>query len=192
MKNKDFLTPGLTLCSAASTVPPVGQGKVMKIHIEFLRHDETLPRVLELSPEEYFDPLDEGEELSVNSVPKHLEEFTYTGFGAEDLRWAVLDISDGTVFKRIRSQFLDGLKSLMTHSLDSEGREEIIHQTEISPYCWHTVRTLREPGNSWAVVMNNIIKDHPDQPYENLNFCGEWTFDQMKAFGNIGQSPTPG
>ncbi len=163
----------------------------MKIRIEYLRRDEAIPRVLELSPEEYFDPLDEGEELSVRSVPKYLQEFVYTGHNAEDLWWTVLNIIDGTAFWRVRSQFLDGLKSLMLHSVESDGSEEIIHQTEISPQCWHTIRTLKQPGKSWAVVMNNITNDQPGLPTGSQNFCGGWSFDQMKAFGDIGDGLTP-
>jgi hypothetical protein len=160
----------------------------MKILIEYLQRDEATPRVLELSPEEYFDPLDEGEELSISSIPKYCSVFVYTGLAACDLLWTVLEISDGTAFWRVRTQFLDGLKSQMTHSVDSDGTEEIIHQTEISPQCWHTIRTLREPGNSWALVMNNVTNDQQGQPVENLNFCGDWSFDQMKAFGGIGKA----
>ncbi|NTW16608.1 MAG: hypothetical protein HGA41_04005 [Syntrophaceae bacterium] len=104
--------------------------------------------------------------------------------------WTVLDISDGTAFWRVRTQLIDGLKSLMTHSVESDGSEEIIHQTEISPQCWHTIRTLKQAGKSWAVVMNNVTNDQPGQPVGNHNFCGNWSLVQMKAFGDIGQDRT--
>jgi hypothetical protein len=160
----------------------------VRILIRYLLRGESVPRVLELSPQEYFDPLNDGEILSVGSVPKHQDAFEYTGCRAHELYWTALEIREGETFWRVRTQFLDGLRSLMTHSSQSDGTEEVIHQTEIGPRCWHTIRTLREPGRAWAVVANNLTVETPAQLADSRDYCGTWSFDQLKAFGNTESS----
>ncbi len=157
----------------------------MQIHIRYRRRDEGTARLLQLSPEDYFDAWQDGDELSVRSVAKHSEAFEYVGCRAEDLLWTVLEITDGTEFWRVRTQLLDGLRSLMHHSRESDGSEEIIHHTEIGPQSWHTIRTLREPGKMWTVVMNNLTVEQPETPLKSRNFCGQLSFEQLKAFGGI-------
>src|SRR5947209_20436178 len=55
-----------------------GGGESMRVLIRYQRHDEAAPRELEVSPEEYFDPLDPGEELSVRSIPRLNDAYQYT------------------------------------------------------------------------------------------------------------------
>ena len=57
----------------------------MQIRIRYQRRDEPTPRVLELSPEEYFDPLNPGETLSVRSVPRLAETWQYTPHPADEV-----------------------------------------------------------------------------------------------------------
>src|SRR5262249_7580487 len=155
--------------------------RAMQVRIRYLRRDEAAPRVLELSPEEYFDPLDEGETLTVRSVARCCYDFEYTGHRAEDLWWTVLEITDGESFWRGRTQPVDGLRSLMHHTHQSDGSEEIIHQAQISPCCWHTIRTLKRPGKEWAVVMNNLTAEEPGKEMLSRDFGERWSFEQLNA-----------
>ncbi len=157
----------------------------MQISIRYLRCDEATPRVLELSPEEYFDPLNPGETLSVQSVPRLLDTYQYTPHRADELRWTVVKITDGAAFWQVRTQLLDGMRSLMHHSQASDGSEEIIHQTELGPNCWHTVRTLKQAGKTWAIVMNSLTVERPTHFIQSRDFCELWSFEELKAFGDV-------
>lgn len=157
----------------------------MRIRIRYQRRDEVTPREMELSPEDYFDPLNPGETLSVRSVPRLLSTHEYTSYPADQLAWTVVEITDGPKLWRIRTQLLDGIRSHMHHSQDSDGSEEIIHQTEISPGCWHTVRTLKQSGKLWAVVLDSLTVERPGELAADKNFCERQSFETMKAFGDI-------
>src|SRR5688572_19076776 len=122
----------------------------MDIRIRYQRRDEATPRVLELSPEEYFDPLNPGETLSVRSVPWLLDTYQDPSHRVEELGRTVLEITDGAAFWRVQTQSIDRMRSLMHQSQQSDGSEEIIHQTELGPLCWHIIRTLKEAGKTWT------------------------------------------
>jgi hypothetical protein len=138
-----------------------------------------------LSPTDYFEPLDPGETLSVQSVPRRLETYQYTRYQANELLWTVVEITDGADFWRVRTQLLDGMRSLMLHSQSSDGTEEIIHQTRLGRKCWHTIRTLKQAGKSWTVVMNHLTVERPVRFTENRDLCGAWSFEELKAFGDV-------
>lgn len=97
-----------------------------------------------------------------------------------------MEITEGTTFWRVRTQCLDGMRNFMHHSQEGDGSEEIIHQTEIRPRCWHIIRTLKQPGKSWAVVYNGLTVEHASQPCEDHhNFCEAWSFEELEAFGDV-------
>ena len=75
---------------------------------------------------------------------------------------------------------------MMTHSQSSDGSEEIIHSTEVLPDHWHTIRTQKQPGESWAVVMNALTVERPGVRTErDESLCGSCTWDEMRAFGGV-------
>jgi hypothetical protein len=156
----------------------------MEIRIRYQRRDETTPRLLELAPEDYFDPLNPGETLSVRSVPRLLDTYQYTPHRADELCWTEVEITDGDSFWRVRSQLIDGMRVLMHHVQTSQGSEEIIHATELGPLCWHTIRTLKQPGKSWAIVVNSITVERPVHLTESRNLCEPWSFEELKTFGS--------
>lgn len=159
----------------------------MRILIRFLLRGEKAPRVLELPPDEYFDSSEEGGmPWSIDLIPKHQHAFEYTGQRADDIRWTVLELSDGGTFWRVRTQLLDGMRSVMTHSQQSDGSEEIIHQTEVCAGCWHTIRTLKQADMTWTVVMNELTTVGPARLLKDCKYCGRWSFEEMKDFGRIG------
>jgi hypothetical protein len=157
----------------------------MQVRIRYQRFDEASPRELVLSPEEYFDPLNPGEKLSVRSVPRLLNAREYTPFRADELRWTVVEISDGESFWRVRTQLLDGMRAFMHHTQSSDGSEEIIHSTELCPGWYHTIRTLKQPGKEWAMVVNSLMVDRAGKPWSSENFCERWSFEELKLFGDV-------
>jgi hypothetical protein len=74
----------------------------------------------------------------------------------------------------------------MHHSQQEDGSEEIIHSTELSSGCWHSLRTLKLPGQSWTVVMNSLDVERPSQLTESRNLCERWSFEELKRFGQVG------
>jgi hypothetical protein len=73
----------------------------------------------------------------------------------------------------------------MHHSQQSDGSEEIIHQTELCANCWFTIRTLKEPGQAWAVVMNSLTVESPGHLTASRDFCEQWSFEDLKTFGSV-------
>jgi hypothetical protein len=157
----------------------------MEIHIRYLLRNEATPRVLELSPEDYFDPLDPGETLSIRSVPRLLDPYQYTPHRADELCWTVVEVTDRESFWRVRTQLIDGKRVFMHHSQESDGSEELIHSTDLGPLCWHTIRTLKQPGKQWAVVMNSLTVERPVHFAESRNLCESRSFEELKEFGSV-------
>jgi len=72
----------------------------MLIRIRYQGRGEATPREIEISPDDYFDPLNPGETLSVRSVPRLSNTHEYTAYPAEQLAWTVMEITNGSEFWR--------------------------------------------------------------------------------------------
>jgi hypothetical protein len=140
---------------------------------------------MELSPDDYFDPLDSGKAFWVQSVPQLLNAYEYTPHTADELEWTVVEITDGTAFWIVRTQLLDGMRSIMHHSQQTDGTEELIHSTEMTHGCWHTIRTLKQPRKLWAVVMNSLTVEQPGSLTADRSYCERQSFDERKGFGTV-------
>jgi hypothetical protein len=157
----------------------------MRIRISYLLCGEPAPRVVEVSPEEYFHPQVAVAARTVRSTPRHGDDFEYTRHRPEDIRWTLAEITDGEEFFRARTQLLKGTASLMTHLQGSDGEEEIIHHTEIQAGWFHTIRTLKKLGKEWTVVLNCLTVENPGQQKQGRGYCGEWSDAELAAFGDI-------
>lgn len=155
------------------------------IRITYQLRSELTPRRLELKPEEYYDHLGPGETYERHAIPRFDHAYEYTEHSADDLKWTVLEGGPirGSI---IRTQFLDGKRSMMTHRADSDGYEEIIHSTAIDG--GHLiVRTRKHPGQAWSVDSSNYSVN--DATWESK--AVGWSYEEMQAFGRIGAaSPT--
>lgn len=158
----------------------------MQIRIRYQVRQEAEPRELELSPEEYFDPPVPGESLNISSsVARLLDTFQYTPYSADELLWTVVEIRHGERFSRLRTQLLDGMRTLMHHSENPDGTEEIIHSTQLGPDTWHTVRTFKQPGQTWSVMLNKLVVERPDESPEFRDYCEAWSTEELKGFGIV-------
>lgn len=157
----------------------------MQIQIRYQHRDRPSSEVINLSPDEYFDPIDEGEFLSVRSMARFQEGYRYTPFRPNELKWIILEITDGAEFWKIRTQYLDGERSLMHHSQSSDGSEEIIHQIWFSIERYQTIRTQKEPGKQWTVVMNHLGVEAPNGLASEQDYLGRWSWDELLAFGDV-------
>jgi hypothetical protein len=151
------------------------------IRIIYQLRCESRPRSIELSPDDYFDPLDPGENYEANGIPRWDHAYQYTGHTADEVKWTVLENGPkkGSI---VRTQFLDGRRSMMTHRADADGYEAIIHFTAIGEAGLLIVRTVKQPGQAWAVVMSNYSINHSIGESKQVG----WSFEEMQAFCNIG------
>src|SRR5262249_1795558 len=146
------------------------------IRITYQLRSELTPRRVELTPEEYYDPLGPGETYERDAIPRFDHAYEYTEHSADDLKWTVLDGGPikGTV---IRTQLLDGRRSMMTHRADADGYEEIIHSTGIGEGGFLIVRTAKRPGQSWSVTCS--VYSVKDAEWEDKHVG--WSFEEMQA-----------
>lgn len=159
----------------------------MEIEIRYQLRGETQSRRLTLTPEQYFVPLPAGEPLTIRSTPRKLDVYEYTPFPATQLDWTCLEIKDNGAFWRIRTQFLDGARSMLEHTLDSDGREELIQSTELAPSVSHVVRILKEPGRNWTMIHNSVQADRPVQVQwtGTREFDGGRSYEALREFGAV-------
>jgi hypothetical protein len=151
------------------------------IRITYQLRSESTPRSVQLSPQEYYDPPGPGQTYKRGAIARFHHAYQYTEHSADDLKWTVLEGGPlpGSV---IRTQFLDGRRSMMTHRMDGNGYEEIIHSTAVGEGGLLILRTRKQPGQAWSVVSSSYSVN--DANWEN-KVVG-WSFAEMQAFGKIG------
>ncbi len=135
----------------------------MKIIIRYKVKDES-ESYLDLTPEEYFDPLDEedNDNFEDHGIAKfnHAEE--YLEIPAERLEWAEIEIIETEIAHNIRKQFSKDGKSWMSHRKDLDGYEEIIVMSQLNDLEVNIVRIHKMNNENWQVNYNGIIKDLAD------------------------------
>ncbi len=115
----------------------------IQIGIVYKRKEDKLPRSVNLSPEEYFDKLREGENLRENGIPKYGHTWKFLSIPIHELEWTLEQVSGTTEDRVVRTEFLrDGI-NWMIHRKDESGYEEIIHNTVITPI-QHLYRAMGE------------------------------------------------
>jgi hypothetical protein len=137
---------------------------------------------LVLSPSDYFDPLEPGENYQTHGVPRHNHTWQYLNVPLNRLKWSMerrRGTGDDTTF---RTQYMDGGRTWMTHRLNPDGYEEIIHYTQLSDNLCHTIRTWRTPGGAWVVSLNSVIRNLPDGSEEELRHDQPWSPEEVAAF----------
>jgi hypothetical protein len=136
----------------------------MPVHITiaYLLRDESEPRCVTLPPEAYFDPLEDGETYERDAIPRFNNAADYLDVPADRLRWTELVIEGTESDRRIRTEFLPGGDSWVSHRSDPDGYEEIITTTRLSKTDWHIVRVFKTANSPWTVCLNSLIVDQPD------------------------------
>jgi hypothetical protein len=151
------------------------------IRIIYQLRSETTPRSLELTPEEYYHPLEQDQTYERGAIPRFHHAFQYTKHSADDLKWTVLEGGPilGSV---IRTQLLDGRRFMMTHRMDADGYEEIIHSTAVGEGGLLIVRTQKHAGQAWSVVSSSYSENDRGWHEKAVG----WSRAEMQAFGKIG------
>jgi hypothetical protein len=131
----------------------------MEIKINYQLNEESETKSIFLSAEEYFDPIVSGETFEENGVPKYQETCKYIGCSSNDLKWDIIKIICDKGISIFRSQYLDGSRSMMTHSIDFDNSEEIIHSTELEKNNWHIIKMFKPQNGFWSVIMDSLVEE---------------------------------
>ncbi|HVK07602.1 MAG TPA: hypothetical protein VM597_02380 [Gemmataceae bacterium] len=160
----------------------------MEILLIYQTWDEAAPVSKLLSPEEYFDPPGPGESYEAHGVPKHNHTWQYLDVPRKRLKWTLERRSGTTDNTAIRTQYMDGGRSWMTHRSDPDGYEEMIHSTRVGDGRCHILRTCRTAGGGWAVHLNSVIEDGDDGSQREERLDHPWSFDEAMRYSRLGYS----
>lgn len=133
----------------------------MVVTIRYLRRGHSCPETLVLSPSDYLDPVDPGECLETDGIPRfsHAREYLPLGVDAE---WTELTDARGTTVTRIREVFSADGRVSHWHRRDPDGGEELCVSSQLSARSTHIVRLVRVSSTEWEQVFNVIIADNAD------------------------------
>lgn len=129
----------------------------MTIKIEYLEKSNSRPIEIQLTPEEYFDSIEEGDTYEKDGIPKFRYVYEYLGLEVNKLVWSRENIY-GAIFTTY--YYNDG-KTWVAYRCDLDGYEEIIHNTQIDELSCHIIRTCKK-DNLWQMLYNGIVYDNDD------------------------------
>ena len=158
----------------------------MEIQIVYQTWGETAPVSKLLPPEEYFDPLEPGENYEADGVPRYNHTWQNLDVPLSCLKWTLERRSGTTDDTSIRTQYMDDGRSWMTHRSDPDGYEEIIHSTQIDDCRCHILRTCRTAGGGWVVHLNSVIEDQDDGSQREEQLDHPWSFDEAMRYSRLG------
>jgi len=157
----------------------------MNITLTYSRIDSKEQEVVELNPQEYFDPLEKGENYWDDGVERKFLLEEYLPIDKVQVKWFRITLEHDEMKRIYTCQLLDSDRSTSTHSIDEFGNEEIITQSKIADETWHTVRTQKPLGGQWSTYMDNISSDKMvEGKYANENLITNWTFDETIEFSH--------
>lgn len=158
---------------------------VRNIRFTYQTHDATLPVTFELSPSEYYDPLEsDAESYDVDGVPKYLSPHEYLSVRPDDLKFLIIQEPTSSGTRELRIQYLDGLRSHCIHSIWPDSTEELIHSTDIGADMYHIVRTEKNLDGYWSVILNTIGHHRDEAPI--VDRCGRYNYKQLRVFWDTG------
>ena len=143
----------------------------MKIEITYKHKNNDSIKVVELTPEQYYDPIDEGENYEEDSIPQYDQTIDYIRDFDSDVSTDVLEYSilkiHGSVEsdKSIKTTYF-GNGSDLIYSIDHAGWELIIQSIRVAENC--SVITRMERANS-------------DSDWININFNTGLNYDNKEA-----------
>jgi hypothetical protein len=165
----------------------------MEIEIVFQTWDGESPVSLRLSAEDYFDPIGPDESYEADAIPKYNHTWEYLDVPREQLKWTSerrVGTSDDTVFF---TQYMDGGRSWMNHRVDPDGREEMIHSTQLDSRTVHIIRTVKLlVSGKWAVWLNSVIVDQDDGSQKEHRLDQPWTSEGIEAYCGLTRTNNAG
>ena len=142
----------------------------MRIEIHYVRRWTSELQVMALSPDEYFDPVEQGESYEEDGIPKHNHAEGYLGLPISQLIWTEIHVMGTSEDHIIRTEYSETGKATMIHRLDADGYEEMIHFTQLTRASCHIIRTWKRGSGGWSVCLNSLIEDMPDGSQREESF----------------------
>lgn len=144
----------------------------IKIRISYkLRNREQIYH-LELTPAQYFDPLEADETYYTDGIAKYNSTWEYLPHVvAEELEWSTKEIKGTCNDKIFHTIYLKNSQvNSMTHIKTPTGYEEIILNTEINAHLNHTIRICKVEGKLWQMNSNIVHYDSgtPEEYWESF------------------------
>jgi hypothetical protein len=144
---------------------------MISVEIEYLVKDSVCPIIMRLTPQEYFEPVEEWESFENEAIPRYSLENEYLQVSIEQLMWTKLSISGTSEDKVIITNYHNNGDTLMIHRKDISGYEEIIHRTRIEKNETYIIRTHKEHEKDyWKVSTNNVIYDLDNGKQTEISF----------------------
>jgi len=158
----------------------------MNISISYLCFGENEPETIHFSPENYFDPLEPGENYWEHGIEVHQLAENYLPVEISKVKWFIITKRLNDKKRVSRYQLLNGTDSMSIHTIDEEDNEEIITASKIAPETWHTVRIIKPHNGCWSTYMDNIGSDiEVEGKFRNENLIKNWTYEEMKEFSHV-------
>lgn len=142
----------------------------MKIEIEYLEKGKLKPISINLRADEFFDPIQKSESFENDAIPKYNHAREYLNVSLNRLLWTILSIEGTNEDRKIITHYYNNGESWMSHRIDIDGYEEMIHSTNLDEKTCHIVRTNKDYDGNWKVNYNGIIYDLIDGSQEEKRF----------------------
>jgi hypothetical protein len=145
----------------------------MDVTIRYLQRGHSRPVTLVLSPSDYLDPVDPGESLETDGIPRFSHAREYLPLGI-DVEWTELTDARGASVTRVREVFSSDGRVSHWHRTDPDGGEELCVSSQLSAQSTHIVRMVHMPSGEWEQLFNVVIADHADgTQIETVLFSGK-------------------
>jgi hypothetical protein len=102
------------------------------------------------------------------------------------LKWFIITEKLDSKQRVTRYQLLNGDSSIMIHSRDEFGNEEIISSALVEPETWHTTHMIKPYDGVWATYVDSLDSDAQiDGKYPSKNLISNWRFEELKEFSYV-------
>jgi hypothetical protein len=152
----------------------------MKIEVTYKLKDSESTKVFELAPEQYFDPIIEGENYEIDSIPKFGDTIDYIkivdlSITENKLDYSIIKIIDSIQSDSSLKTIYFGNESELRYYLDSVGRELIVQSIRVAENCIVVTRMERDSLNSeWTNISYSIGLNYKNELHgQEIWFSGK-------------------
>jgi hypothetical protein len=142
----------------------------MKIEIHYQTITDVEPQFIQLTPEEYFDPLEEDEtSFETSGIARSEFAGEYLNLRAEELKWTDVRIQGKNSDYNVRTEYYKGGHS-MWHLRDFDGTEGMCYTSQISDSRQQIIRLHKPVNSSWQVNYHGIWENEATASETEVRF----------------------
>lgn len=146
----------------------------MRVILTFKLADAERAETRVFSPEEYFDPIEDGETYEEDAIPRLGHSWEYLGVDPGRLAYIRVEHRDdrgGLILSQLEEFYGEGRVSVGTnddfHRDGSLASEDLVITTEIRPQAFHILRLYRKsPSRTWTLILNGLVTTQDGKPDE--------------------------